>query len=123
MRVLACARTVRYLVAVLMTVFVVGCSDPPPQDLEVLNATARLKASLRDPESLKVEAAVQSDNHVICYVYRARNGFGGYTESAAIYRDGDITPWDEQRSAELFAAQCRGSNQRDVTAYAQHAAQ
>lgn len=46
-----------------------------------------LEASLRDPESVRYDQkSINMDNGAICFVYRAKNGFGGYSrESLVIY--------------------------------------
>ena len=48
-----------------------------------------LNRAMRDPDSLRVASAIMPDDETLCYVYRARNGFGGMNESFAI-QDGAL---------------------------------
>jgi hypothetical protein len=43
-----------------------------------------LKKAMRDPESFKLESAIIMDDGYVCYAYRSRNGFGGYTKGSAV---------------------------------------
>ncbi|MER1941091.1 hypothetical protein ABS755_10340 [Castellaniella sp. FW104-16D08] len=69
------------------------------EDTEKAAAKARLyaisfgemaiKQSLRDPDSLQWEwKAVNLDNGALCYLYRAKNGFGGYNREGTVIVDG-----------------------------------
>jgi hypothetical protein len=66
---------------------------------EKIAATARLyaisfgqtavKESLRDPDSVQWKwKAVNLDNGALCYLYRAKNGFGGYDEDGTVIHNG-----------------------------------
>ena len=44
----------------------------------VLSLTRTLKQGMRDPDSFKIESAMMITSGDVCFVYRARNGFGGY---------------------------------------------
>lgn len=47
-----------------------------------------LKSSLRDPDSMKLDAVrVSDDRQIVCIEYRARNGFGGVNRSMAVFVD------------------------------------
>lgn len=49
-------------------------------------AAGLIKESLRDPDSLKIEAMrVSEDGDIVCAGYRARNGFGGMNYEIAIF--------------------------------------
>jgi hypothetical protein len=50
----------------------------------VFSAVKALQDSLRDPESLKVEFAGVTEKDTVCIEYRARNGFGGYTQGVVV---------------------------------------
>ncbi len=56
-------------------------------------ATKRLRRSMRDPDSFKLESAFAvAGSGDICYQYRARNGFGGMDAGAAIvWKRGAVT--------------------------------
>ncbi len=69
------------------------------QELETAAKNARLyalsfgetaiKESLRDPDSIQWKwKAVNLDNGALCYLYRAKNGFGGYTEDGTVIHKG-----------------------------------
>lgn len=50
-----------------------------------------LKENLRDPESLSFEQkAWNLDNGAMCFIYRARNGFGGMNRSVMAIVDGQV---------------------------------
>jgi len=76
---------------------------PPPKTAEQLaqeQATASrsakavaammvIKKSLRDPDSVKWESVlVSADTSVVCATYKAKNGFGGYSEGVTIFVHG-----------------------------------
>ena len=43
-----------------------------------------IKASLRNPDSLKVTKGIVTDDGVVCLEYRAQNGFGGMNAEFAV---------------------------------------
>jgi hypothetical protein len=47
-----------------------------------------IQAAMRDPDSFKLESADAYANGTICYVYRAKNGFGGYVREGAMLKPG-----------------------------------
>ncbi|MBF8176056.1 hypothetical protein [Herminiimonas contaminans] len=73
------------------------------EELEKVAANARLyaisfgqtavKESLRDPDSVQWKwKAVNLDNGALCYLYRAKNGFGGYTDDGTVIHNGNEAP-------------------------------
>ena len=52
--------------------------------LRAILGLAAMKKALRDPDSFKLESAMAMDSGAACYVYRARNGFGGYNREQAV---------------------------------------
>lgn len=82
---------------------------PPPKSAEQQAAEARaaqtkkareenaaigalaLKSSLRDPDSLVIEAFLSNDDATtVCIAYRAKNGFGGMNREAIVIIDGKV---------------------------------
>ena len=56
-----------------------------------------LMKSLRDPESLRVESYLTTEDGLThCVTYRAKNGFGGYTKSAIASVSGEL--YDQQNA-------------------------
>lgn len=52
-------------------------------------ATAAIRATVRDPDSLVIEeVGVSLDGKVACATYRARNGFGGMNRERMAFIDG-----------------------------------
>jgi hypothetical protein len=50
---------------------------------------ASIKRSLREPESVQWETILANDDaSVMCFLYRARNGFGGMTRENISVADG-----------------------------------
>ena len=43
-----------------------------------------LRASMRDPDSFKLDTVLLVDDGTVCYQYRARNGFGGMNIEQAV---------------------------------------
>lgn len=65
-------------------------------------AAGRIKDSLRDPESLKIEAMRASeDGSIVCAGYRAKNGFGGMNYEIAIF-----TPKGSSRAESDWNTHC-----------------
>lgn len=98
--------SVVFFYAVVLT----GCGDPTPEQNA---ATARLYAisigqeavqnSLRDPNSIEWESkAVNIDTGALCYIYRARNGFGGMAQGFAVIVDGKM-----HRTNKIFDKHCQ----------------
>lgn len=75
--------------------------------LAMAGATA-LKKAMRDPESFKLESALQIESTgAVCYEYRSKNGFGGVNVGQAVLsadaknfktdEEGGFTPlWDKE---------------------------
>lgn len=80
----------------------------------VHRAALALRKSLRDPESLKFDAILATeDASVICFQYRAKNGFGGYVRE-------NIVLVGSEPSTELTTLQkyCQADNLHDFGAVA-----
>jgi hypothetical protein len=78
----------------------------------VRGASAAIKASMRDPDSLVIELAGVAPDDVVCITYRARNGFGGMNRETVAYIGDDWV-----RTAATVKARCTGLT--DYTAQAQ----
>lgn len=78
---------------------------------KAMHAGRVIKNSLRDPDSLKWQTIRTNDDAtVLCYVYRARNGFGGMNlEHAAVVGTSIST------SAKVWKRNCQDKNLHDVT--------
>lgn len=86
--------------------------------LEAVRTTAiaesqvRIKHSLRDPDSLEWDKILSNaDGSVLCFVYRAKNGFGGMNQEVTVlanneYRN-DVKAWKKN---------CRSSSMIDMHA-------
>lgn len=75
-----------------------------------------LKKAMRDPDSFKLEAAFIMDDGYVCYAYRSRNGFGGYTKSHAVL-SGDMKTFkssDEDGFLSIWGKHCKGKVGTDV---------
>jgi len=62
------------------------------RNLTGIRLAREIKEKLRDPDSVKWSQILASDDaSVLCFVYRAKNGFGGMNIAHAIYADGTIS--------------------------------
>lgn len=72
---------------------------------------AKLQYSMRNPDSFRVEFVHQMVSGVVCYRYRAQNGFGGMNVESAALVNGRLhigtEPWN---------AYCGGKYGTDITA-------
>ena len=74
-----------------------GCGEPTPEELAsrtrlyaMSYGQMAVEQSLRDPGSVEWEwKAVNLNNGALCYIYRARNGFGGMAQGYAVIYNGD----------------------------------
>jgi hypothetical protein len=75
-----------------------------------------LKKAMRDPESFKLESAIVMDDGYVCYEYRSKNGFGGYTKGFAVL-SGDMKTFksaDDEEFAAVWRKHCKGKSGTDV---------
>jgi hypothetical protein len=49
-----------------------------------------LRAAVRDPESFALQSAHVKPDGSICYVFKAKNGFGGTTQEFAVFPPGEL---------------------------------
>lgn len=68
---------------------------------------ARIKRDLREPESVQWETILANDDaSVMCFLYRARNGFGGMTRENVSVADGkaskDKAHWNKHCAGKDF---------------------
>lgn len=98
------------VIAAAMVFLLSGCGEPTPQEL---GARSRLYAislgqeavqsGLRDPGSVEWESKfINLDSNALCYIYRARNGFGGMSQGFAVILDGKI-----HRTNKIFDKHCQ----------------
>lgn len=81
----------------------------------VFSLTRTLKQRMRDPDSFKIESAAMMSSGDICFVYRARNGFGGYNREAAVYQSKKNTFVAGGAAEGPFNQLCQGSIGKDFT--------
>jgi hypothetical protein len=77
-------------------------------------AIARLRRTMRDPDSLVVEfAGVTEDATTVCIQYRAKNALGGYDEAIAIDTAGriasDVSTWNRLCARRLYDVEGPGA--------------
>lgn len=114
-----------WIVAALFTVIVVRCtaeqvSAPPKAEKTAEQIAAEvlaekrhiaavlsmraIKKALRDPSSVEWDdVLVNEDATVICIIYRAKNGFGGYTRDQVSIINGEPS-----KAANIWNKQCAG---------------
>jgi hypothetical protein len=91
--------------------------------LRAMLGIVAIKKALRDPDSFKLESAMAMDSGAGCYVYRARNGFGGYNrEQAVLDSTTDQFLANHQPGfAALWERECAGKVGYDISADARKA--
>lgn len=75
-----------------------------------------LKKAMRDPDSFKLESAIIMDDGYVCYAYRSRNGFGGYTKGSAVL-SGDMTTFKssgDEGFLAIWRKHCKDKRGTDV---------
>ncbi|WP_175994386.1 hypothetical protein [Burkholderia vietnamiensis] len=78
-------------------------------------ATKRLRRSMRDPDSFKLESAFAvAGSGDICYQYRARNGFGGMEAGAAIVGKRDVVTDNAKSLRTEWGKRCAGKAGEDL---------
>jgi|HubBroStandDraft_2_1064218.scaffolds.fasta_scaffold02392_5 hypothetical protein len=81
----------KYLVVLLFAsaLFAFCQESPDALTAKAIDGAKELYSGLRDPDSFKLDKAwaMHSEKHgdAVCYVYYARNGFGGMNHSAASF--------------------------------------
>lgn len=76
---------------------------------------ASLKARLRDPTSFSLEnASTNDDGTIVCFSYRARNGFDGYSRERVAF-----APNGGSSLPSIVRTLCRDKDMRDYTMIAQ----
>lgn len=98
------------LCVVAAAVLLTGCADPTPEELAARNrlyavsfGQMAVQEALRDPGSVEWEwKAVNLTSGSLCYIYRARNGFGGMAQGYAVIVDGEI-----HRKEKIFDKHCQ----------------
>lgn len=79
----------------------------------------RLKKSMRNPESFKLESALVIDgSNAVCYEYRSQNGFGGVNAGRAVIdpKTDQFVTSEMDRFVALWNKACAGKSGRDVSA-------
>ena len=107
--------------ALLLCALALGCgrSRSPAETREnerFLWATAgamTLRSAARNPDSFVVEAALVMSDKVVCYHYRAQNGFGGMDRGRAVVTDSGLAT-DEQAGFEpVWEKECTNKSGDD----------
>jgi hypothetical protein len=106
---------------VICAALLAGCDQPlSHEDKQVIGSVRVLRDLLGKPEGLKIVRAEQYSDGAICYTYRARNAFGGFTDDVAVY-DGDDRVALASLNVNSFTKHCLGRKPvRDVTDYANY---
>jgi hypothetical protein len=92
----------------------------PHQDMQVMASVRILRNLLGKPEGFKIMHADQYSDGAICYVYRARNEFGGFSDGVAVY-DGDKQVSLGSLDISSYGMHCLGRKAtRDVTDYSNY---
>jgi len=77
----------------------------------VINAARSIKSNLRDPDSLKFQTIVANDDaSIMCFAYRARNGFGGMNLEHATIVDNTI-----YKTSKVWNKHCAKKDLHDLT--------
>ena len=85
--------------------------------LRAVAGASTVKASMRNPDSFKIETATIMDNGSICYSYRTQNGFGGMNKGAAVL-SGENIKTDEMKGFEsVWKKDCQGRKGKSVSEY------
>jgi hypothetical protein len=106
----------------ICTALLAACDSQPlsHEDKQVLASVQVLRDLLGKPEGLKIMHADQYSDGAICYTFRARNGFGGFSDDVAVYDGGDRVALASIH-ADSYAKHCLGHKpMRDVTDYANY---
>jgi hypothetical protein len=75
-----------------------------------IRVLASIKASLREPESVKWASVLSSDDGaVVCVTYRARNGFGGMNVEDVSFSKGKIS-----KAVPAWNKNCAGKSLNDM---------
>lgn len=81
----------------------------------VILATRRLKESMRDPDSFKLESAFVIDGSgEICYKYRAHNGFGGVNVGYAVYSKIGLFTDETSSFRSMWNKVCAGKSGKEL---------
>jgi hypothetical protein len=78
---------------------------------KVVSATMGAKlllGRLRSPESLKLESAMVTKDGLVCYQYRAQNGFGGVSRERAVWIGLGLVMQSDDDFAEAWNHWCAG---------------
>jgi hypothetical protein len=98
------------IIALVITLIVKSCdTEDKPEDIErklrlyqITNAQIALEETLRDPDSVDyTQKSINLDNSAICFSFRAKNGFGGYSKSLIVIHDGNVYENSQKKYAEL----------------------
>lgn len=70
----------------------------------------RIKHSLRDPDSLEWDKVLSNaDGSVLCFAYKAKNGFGGMTQEVVVLANNEY-----RRGINAWKKSCRSSSMIDM---------
>jgi hypothetical protein len=107
-------------IAGLLVIFAACDSQPLPlKDKQVLASVQVLRNLLGKPEGLRIMRADQYPDGAICYTYRVRNRFGGWTDDVAVYY-GDRVSLGSVDPDSYFKHCFANQPARDVTDYANY---
>jgi len=112
----------RVIASVALCAALLAACDQPlsQQDKQVIGSVRVLRDLLGKPEGLKIMRAEQYSDGAICYTYRTRNVFGGFSDDVAVY-DGDDRVALASIHVDSFTKHCLGHKPvRDVTDYANY---
>jgi hypothetical protein len=81
-----------------------------------VSGAKQLKNAMRNPDSFKVSNALFMDNGVVCYEYRAQNGFGGMNVGRAVLTAKGMLKTNEiDGGTKLWNRECANKSGYDKT--------
>ncbi|MBZ5489744.1 MAG: hypothetical protein LAO76_02290 [Acidobacteriia bacterium] len=81
-----------------------------------VSGAKQLKNAMRNPDSFKVSNALFMDNGVVCYEYRAQNGFGGINVGRAVLTAKGMLKTNEMDGGtKLWNRECANKSGYDKT--------
>ncbi len=76
----------------------------------------RLMDAMRNPDSFKVSSALFMNDGVVCYEYRAQNGFGGMNVGNAVLTEkGTVKTNEMEGGTKLWNKECANKSGYDKT--------
>lgn len=74
-----------------------------------------LKQTMRDPNSLEFDRVLYTEDHSVCYEYRAKNGFGGMNKGAAVFSDKGFFTNESKEFKLVWDEKCSGKSGEEIS--------